>query len=223
MQVRLGERYGKKTPVYIEGELLGNVYPNEIDIYHLEDDGEIDEQDYTRLKEETLIPRAKRYVMNLLVKSDKTETELRRKLDQAGYGDEISEAAIDYVKGFHYIDELRTAAAFIRTKIDSSSEKEIRFKLSEKGINDDTADLAFQQISEELEAAKNPDEDSFEISDNPELKAAQNFVRKKLGSKLSSMDELSYEERQKLMAAAYRKGFRHESIREALRLLGIDD
>ena len=64
---------------------------------------------------------------------------------------------------------------------------------------------------------------SFEKSDNLELKAAQNFVRKKLGSRLDSIDDVSYEDIQKLMAAAYRKGFRHESIREALRLSGIDN
>ncbi|MBO4524954.1 MAG: RecX family transcriptional regulator, partial [Ruminococcus sp.] len=97
------------------------------------------------------------------------------------------------------------AESYIRTKMDYSSEKEIRYKLEEKGINSETIDMAYDNITEDGEA------------EDPELKAALNFVRKKLGSK--DTEELTYEERQKLMAAAFRKGFRQDSIKNALKLL----
>ena len=213
MEIKLGEKAGKKIPFYVDGELIGSLYPKEINTYSLEDECEISESEYERIVEETLLPRAKRYVMNLLVKSDKTEAELKRKLRQAGYGDIISEGAIEYVRSFHYIDELRTAESFIRTKMDCSSEKEIRYKLSEKGISEETIDMAYDQFAE---------------VENTELKAAENFIRKKLGTRLSMVtddeneDILPYEEKQKLMAAAFRKGFRQDSIRTALKNLNVD-
>ena len=254
MEIKIGEKNGKKTPIYIDGELLGSLYPKEVSDYALKDDGEISEDVYQRIIEETLLPRAKRYVMNLLVKSDKTEAELKRKLKQAGYGETISDGAIEYVRSFHYIDELRTAESFIRTKMDFSSEKEIRYKLSEKGISEETIDMAYEQVLEELNPDERSDEkDGFpgenktygvtEVDEyllwNTEIKAALNFVRKKLGSKLGfcigvcsdtdGSDDaesdgciISYEEKQKLMAAAFRKGFKQESIRQALKMLGID-
>ena len=231
MNIKLGERQGKKIPFYMDGELIGSLYPKEVNTYSLEDEGEISESEYERILDETLLPRAKRYTMNLLIKSDKTETELKRKLKQAGYGEAVSDAAIEYVRSYHYIDELRTAESYIRSKMDYSSEKEIRFKLLEKGVSDDTIDLAYDQIIEELNALEASDEDSengngdFRADcENTELKAAVNFVRKKLGSKFDTSEsvELSYEERQKIMAAAFRKGFRQESIRKAFSILNVE-
>ena len=193
----------KKTAVYADGELIGALYPKEINSYGLEDGADTEVDTVVKIMNEILIPRAKRYVMNLLVKADKTETELNRKLKAAGYGDEVSKKTVEYVRSFHYIDELRTAESFIRTKIDYSSEKEIRYKLEEKGITSETIDMAYEQIFE--------DEDV----ENTELKAAENFLKKKLGSSISLEEELPYEERQKLFASAFRKGFRQDSIKKA--------
>lgn len=207
MEITFGNTITKKTPVYADGELLGALYPKELVTYGLEDGGDVSLETIEQILKETLIPRAKRYAMNLLIKSDKTETELLRKLKSAGYGEEAGKAALEYVKSFHYIDELRTAESYIRTKMDYVSEKEIRYKLEEKGINSETIDMAYDNITEDGEA------------EDPELKAAMNFVRKKLGTRADSEDELPYEEKQKLLAAAFRKGFRQESIKNALKTL----
>ena len=217
MTVRFEEKKGKKTHIYIEGKFLGALYPKDIYEYDLEDEAEISEDIVERILQETLIPRAKRYVMNLLVKSDKTEAELKRKLKENGYNEETSQAAIEYVRSFHYIDELRTAENFIRARMDSSSEMEIRYKLSGKGIDDETVDMAYEQILESIDP-----ENEMDGTGTLEVRAAENFLKKKLGSRLSeycdeeSEKEISYEERQKLMAAAARKGFKTDSIRTAL-------
>ena len=205
MTVTFGDKKGKKTPVYVDGAYIGALYPGELRQYDLEDEGEISEAALERVQKECLLLRAKRYVMNLLLKADKTEEELKRKLRENGYSEETSEGAIEYVRSFHYIDELRTAENYIRTKMFSSSEKEIRYKLSEKGINDETIDMAYDRIAEE-----NEDEEKG----NTELNAAESLLRKKL--KTAPGEDLPYEEKQKLMSSAYRKGFRSETIREAL-------
>ena len=212
MTVTFGDKKGKKTPVYVDGAYIGALYPGELRQYDLEDEGEISEAALERVQKECLLLRAKRYVMNLLLKADKTEEELKRKLRENGYSEETSKGAIEYVRSFHYIDELRTAENYIRTKMYSSSEKEIRYKLSEKGINDETIDMAYDRISEENEDDENG---------NTELKAAESFLRKKL--KTAPGEELPYEEKQKLMSSAYRKGFRSETIREALENLLRED
>lgn len=207
MEITFENTITKKTPVFADGELLGALYPKELVTYGLEDGEDVSLETIEQILKETLIPRAKRYAMNLLIKSDKTETELLRKLKSAGYGEEAGKAALEYVKSFHYIDELRTAESYIRTKMDYASEKEIRYKLEEKGINSETIDMAYDNITEDGEA------------EDPELKAALNFVRKKLGSRADIEEELPYEDKQKLLAAAFRKGFRQESIKNALKTL----
>ena len=72
--------------------------------------------------------------------------------------------------------------------------------------------MAYDRISEENEDEENG---------NTELKAAESFLRKKL--KTAPGEELPYEEKQKLMSSAYRKGFRSETIREALENLLRED
>jgi len=224
MILSFGEKKGKKIFVYADGTFVGALYPKEIDEYNLTDEGEISEETLERLLDETLLRRAKSYVMNLLVKADKTEAELKRKLNENGYSEETSALAIEYVRSFHYIDELRTAENYIRTRMDNSSEKEIRYKLSGKGIEDEIIDLAYDRILEITDP-----EGNLSGTGDLEIRAAENFIRKKLGNIVGNIvnidgnpeenpeTEISYEEKQKLMAAAFRKGFRQDSIRAALK------
>lgn len=203
MTVTFGEKCGKKTCIYADGEFKGALYPKEIIEYGLEDDSEVSCEVIERMMQDTLLLRAKRYVMNLLVKADETEAELKRKLKENGYCEETAEGALEYVKSYHYIDEFRMAENFIRARMYQYSEKEIRFKLAEKGVNEEAVDMAYEEILESEE-----DED-------PEIKAAENFLGKRIKGSLGE-DELSYEEKQKLMASAYRKGFRTETIKKAI-------
>ena len=70
---------------------------------------EIQEQEFSEIMNEILPLRAKRYAMNLLVKMDRTERELREKLKKNGYPAEVSRKAVDYVKSYGYIDDARYA------------------------------------------------------------------------------------------------------------------
>ena len=53
--------------------------------------------------------KATKKAMGLLQHMDRTEWELRSKLEQAGFSEEAVEAAIQYVAGYHYIDDKRYA------------------------------------------------------------------------------------------------------------------
>ena len=46
MEIKLGEKAGKKIPLYVDGELTGSLYPKEINTYSLEDECEISESEY---------------------------------------------------------------------------------------------------------------------------------------------------------------------------------
>ena len=57
--------------------------------------------------------KATKKAMGLLQHMDRTEWELRSKLEQAGFSEEAVEAAIQYVAGYHYIDDKRYAKRFV--------------------------------------------------------------------------------------------------------------
>ncbi len=70
--------------------------------------------------------KATKKAMGLLQHMDRTEWELRSKLEQAGFSEEAVEAAIQYVAGYHYIDDKRYAKRFVEIYRESRSMRRIR-------------------------------------------------------------------------------------------------
>ena len=79
--------------------------------------------------------RAKRRALHILERSDRTEQELRDKLAK-NYLPEVVDAAVEYVKSYHYIDDHRYAVNYLnsRGKVRSSRqvEQELLYK---KGVS----------------------------------------------------------------------------------------
>ena len=69
-------------------------------MYHISEGAELSEEQYKKILEETILRRAKMRCLNLLKTMDRTEIQLRQKLKQGEYPEEIIERAIEYVKGY---------------------------------------------------------------------------------------------------------------------------
>ena len=81
------------------------------------------------------LTRAKHRALHILERSDRTEQELRDKLSK-NYLPEVVDAAVEYVKSYHYIDDHRYAVNYLnsRGKVKSSRqvEQELLYK---KGVS----------------------------------------------------------------------------------------
>jgi len=75
-------------------------------------------------------------------------SQLRTKLQQGYYPPEIIEQAIEYVAGFHYIDDLRYAVDYITYHENSRSRRRIEQDLQGKGISSATIEEAWQNWRE---------------------------------------------------------------------------
>ena len=78
-----------------------------------------------KIRTEVLLKRAKLRAMHLLEDMDRTESALREKLRQGLYPSDVTEAAIEYVKSFGYLDDVRYAENFVRSRQNVKSKKEI--------------------------------------------------------------------------------------------------
>lgn len=137
------------------------------------------------------ILKAKKKAMSLLQHMDRTEWELRAKLEKAGFAEEAVEEAIAYVRSFHYIDDRRYACRFAEIYRTSRSINRIRQDLQKKHISDELITFALEEI---------------EYDDSQAL-------RKALDKVLPEKDStLSYEEKQKVIAKLYRRGFQVDHI-----------
>lgn len=131
--------------------------------------------------------------MALLAHNDRTRWELYDKLQRAGFEDEVIEDAIVYVESYHYIDDLRYAIRFAQIYCESRSIQRIRQDLKKRHVPEEYIQIALEQIHWD-------DSEALKKEINKLLKGRDNI------------EKISYEERQKLAAKLYRKGFRTDDI-----------
>lgn len=150
------EELGKgKLTVHLDNGRAFTVYGREVRHLRLEPGAEVGEDEYRAIQEEILIPRAKKRAMHLLEKMDRTEYQLREKLRQNHYQEEVIDEAVAYVKRFHYVDDLRYACNYVRYHSQSKSRRQLFMELCKRGISREYAEWALQEeCGEEDESAK---------------------------------------------------------------------
>lgn len=140
------------------------------------------------------ILQAKKKAMSLLLHNDRTEWELTDRLERAGFSEQAVYAAIEYVRSFHYIDDKRYAERFAQIYHSRRSIQRIKQDLSKRHVPEEYIEIAIAEI------------------EGGDSEALQKEVEKHTHGR----DDLTYEEKQKITAKLYRKGFRLEDIRHFL-------
>lgn len=142
--------------------------------------------------------KAAEKAMNLLLQQDRTRKELQDRLYRAGFSEWASTYAMEYVIGFGYINDLRYAENYISFHKGNRSKKELRYKLLNKGVEEDVLALAFESYEEEDEQV-----------------ALAHLLKKRLnGRKLSDME---YPDKNKVTAYLARKGFSLPLVKRAMK------
>ena len=156
------------------------------------------------LDEKELLLKGKKRALRLLERKDYSRKEITGKLLQDGYEPAMVEQIIAYIDSYHYLDDSRVAENFIRGKKEYKSKREIEFLLKQKGIGDEDIEHALE------ENYKN------ENGINQEEQAIARMLRKYCAE--DQLSELSYDDKQKIAAKLYRKGFASDTIRKQLQM-----
>lgn len=183
-----------KVKVYIDWEYHFLLYNKDIKVNKLVENEIITEAVYDDILKNTVLRRGKQKAISILKFMDRSEQELKLKLKQADYTDSVISMILDYIKSYHYIDDTRYAQIYIRTKKESKSLRQIQMELMNKGIQKSIIEEAFT--------------DEYETEDSAIMKA--------ISKKCKDLSSLSKEDKIKLAASLYRKGFRSESIKKHL-------
>lgn len=171
------------------------LYKSEVRRLRISEGDEISQERYLAIVEEILVPRAKSRAMHLLEKQDRTEADLRNKLKESGYDAEVADAAIDYVKSFGYIDDLRYASNYVHFHQDRKSRRSLITALAGKGVS---SDIISQAI-----------DDEYDVDESIQIKSI-------LEKRHYNFDNPSYEERAKQMRYLMSKGYSMDAVRKAL-------
>ncbi|MDD3173738.1 MAG: regulatory protein RecX [Herbinix sp.] len=196
---RLEELEQSKVKVYIDDSYAFLLYQKDIENFGLKEETVISQTCYEKILEDTVYRRAKQKALAILKFMDRTEQELRIKLTDAGYPEDIVKNTLAYVAEYGYLNDERYTASYVRARMNSKSKLVIKTELLHKGISKDIIDEIFQS-----------EYDNTESNEDAELTA----IRKAVAKKTKSPETLSPGEKQKLMASLYRKGFEIGKIKK---------
>ena len=160
---------------------------------------------YMEREQKELLLKGKKRALRLLERKDYSRKELTGKLLKDGYEEDIVNQIIEYVDSFHYLDDSRVAGSFIRGRKDIKSKRELEFLLKQKGISEEEICVAME------ENYKNEDGIAQEEV------AIERHLRKFHVTE-EELEKMSYEEKQKIAAKLYRKGFDSDKIRKMLQM-----
>lgn len=209
--VKIEELDKVRRKVYLEEGQFFWLYRKDILEYDLKENSDIEEELYELILKEKVLLYAKKKVLELLERMDRTEQELKNKLLLRNFPSDIIDEAILYAKQFHYVDDLRYAIHFIQAKSSVKSKKQICYMLYQKGIAKECIEQAYQEfMAGDLSDCSEHEDELKNL--NPEIAA----IHKIINRKGKPIKELTREELQKLTASLYRKGFSNESIRTVL-------
>lgn len=176
------------------------LYKGELKEYQIQKGRELSKETYRTVMEEVLPKRAKLRCMNLLKSRDYTEHQLRDKLKQGIYPEEVIDKALAYVENFGYVDDIRYAKAYIIGGSGTKSRRQIEEGLLRRGISKEDMRQAWARCSE----------------DGDVLSGEEEAIERLLARKRFDVQEAGYEERMKMIGFLYRKGFSLDKIYKAV-------
>lgn len=202
-EIKVG--YSKKRTaykIYIDNDYAFLLYNQDIKKYQLRIDYELSSDIYNIIIEDIVYRRAKQKAFAILKYMDRTERELYEKLKEAFYTDDIIERTINYLSENNYINDRRYASNFIRLRKNTLSMLSIKTKLIQKGINKELLEeiILIEYVNEECE-------------EDPEITA----INKAIHKKYRTTTDLNWDEKQRLIASLYRKGFDLSKIQHCLK------
>lgn len=197
---RLEELSRSRSRVFIDQEFAFVLYKGELRTYHVCEGEELVREDYDEITGKVLPRRAKLRAMNLLKSREYTTKQLHDKLKEGCYPEAVIQQALDYVAGYHYIDDLRYAETYISDHEETRGRKRIEQDLINRGIDRITMEKAWQQW-----------EQKGGIQDEEAM------IRRLLEKRHYDPETADFKEQRKNYGFLMRRGFSQDAIRRVLR------
>lgn len=186
----------QKYRIFLDGESAFAVYKGELSRYHLEEGAVLPPEVYEELVNRVLKKRGTLRAMHILERTDKTEAQLRRKLEESEYPKEAVESAIAYVTSYGYLDDRRYAEHYIEWKKQGKGKARLKMELVQKGIS--------REIIEE-------------VLESTDFGETREMIRQIILKKRKTDIPMNEKEKQRIYGFLMRKGFSSSDILAVMR------
>ena len=145
---------GKKCRIIIDDDIVVQLYKGEVRKLGIKADSQFSNESYNEMYN-ILNKRARERSLFLLKDMDKTEKQIRDKLKLGDYPEDIINNAIEFLKKYGYVDDIRYAKLYISSKQNSKSIKQIKLELYKKGVNKENVSKVLLEMDLSNEEALN--------------------------------------------------------------------
>ena len=185
-----------KRRLHLDNGEVWVLYSGEMRTCSLAEGTELTQMQYEQIRHDIIGKRAKKRAMHLLEKMDRTEQELRRKLLENEYPEDLAEEAIAYVKSFHYVDDARYADCYVRLRGAAKSRGKLLAELQQKGVDRELA----SQVLSEYESERDE----------------QQMIRELMEKRHYDPETASLQEQRRMYGYLMRRGFQSTDICRAI-------
>ena len=138
--------YGKtKYKIICESHSPFVLYKGELFRYGIKEQTELSGEDFEEICK-ILLKRGKLRAMHLLEKMDYTEFQIRQKLKENAYPQEIIEGVVEFLLEHRYLDDERYLENYLNYHGNRLSKMQLKQKLRQKGISSERIDLALENM-----------------------------------------------------------------------------
>ncbi len=183
----------KRFCLYIDYVPFGPLYQSDINRLKLDIGQDIDPEILEDFRKDFLYKRAMNKALSSVKYSEKCEYDIRRKLEELYFDNEIIDFTVDRLKCYDYINDERYASVYIRTHIKNKSRKNITYMLLSKNISSEIIEKTFE--NSEL-----PDEEA----------TISNLILKKYKPEDISLNK------DKIISSMLRKGYSYSIVQKCL-------
>lgn len=189
----------RKAVVYVdEGESFP-LYKGEIKRYGIGEMKELSDEDYRHILKDILIKRAKERAMHILQGGDRTEKQIREKLEKGRYPSAVIDEVIRFLLKYEYINDYDYSVSYIKTYSKNQSERLMRERLRQKGVDRDIIAIAMEDTMKEV---------GYD---------SQSIIIDILRKKKYNNDTADIKEKNRVISYLMRKGFKYEDILDCIR------
>ena len=185
------EKTGKKCRLYLNDAPAFCLYPSEVRKLRLKEGEDLDQEHFAEICTQILEKRAEKRCLLILQKADQTQRQLRDKLTADEYPEQVIEKAMEYVRSYGYVDDLKYACRYIENMQETRSVLRMKTDLLKKGI-------AAGIIEDALEKAEHTNE--------------KDQIRRLLEKRHYDPSGATPKERQKMIRFLLGRGYRYDQI-----------
>lgn len=180
----------RRSKVLTDEDFAFVLYRGELRTYGIEEGAELASEVYGEILGKVLFKRAKERTLYLLKSRDRTEQEIRRKLQEGFYPREAIDYAVDFLKRYKFVDDENYGRNYIRVNAERKSRRQLEFELRNKGLGREEIEVLLEecQVSEDSQILK--------------------FLQKKGYGKETTLPG----DRARLVSALVRKGFSYDAV-----------